>query len=136
MDIVQQRKQLDQADAQIGLLQKQQEKIGPEIEAIKSAKLKSDSDAYLNYKAASLKQAEIGKVHIDTIKSGYDYDMAKEAGTTNKPGAFGQTMLDLTGMISKRLGTHPSQLNNQTKSALSALPPGVSNNPLDAGLIK
>lgn len=130
----QQQESIKQTQAQTSLLEKQKEKIDPEIGQINALKRKADSDTYLNNKIGVKVGAETGKISLETDKSQYDYQMAKESGMSTNATGFAKTIQDLSGTVSKVIGSHPAQkvnsgdLNNQTKSAYA----GLSNNPLDA----
>ena len=103
-------------------------KIAPEIAQLQALKKKADSDTYLNYKSAKLRDAETTLKGLDYSKQKYDYMMSKEAGMSTSPTGISKQLLDITGSFSKLLNTHPSQdakLNNQTKSAISGMT-GVS----------
>ena len=113
---------IKQTQAQTSLLKAQEQKIYPEIQHIKSQAKQADSTAYLNYKAAKLREAETQLKGLDYSKGQYDYLMSKEAGMSTSPQGFSKNLLDITGTFSKILGTHPDQqLNNQTKSAISGI---------------
>lgn len=133
LQLVQMRKMIDKTDAETTLVNKQIDKIPHEVNQLVAQKHKINSDTYLNSKLASLKTAETHKVNAETKNAGlsydksmYDFSMSKETGMTTKPGSFGQSLLDMSGSLSKFLGTHP---NNQVKSAASQLydNQGISN---------
>ena len=73
LEIQQMRKNIAKTQAETGLLNKQREKIDPEISQLKAAKAKTDSDAYLNYKSAKLRD-------LDYSKGQHDYKIAKDTG--------------------------------------------------------
>ena len=54
----QQHESIKQTEAQTSLLEKQKEKIDPEIDQIKALKKKADSDTYLNHKTGKLRDSE------------------------------------------------------------------------------
>ena len=122
MSYKQSQETIKQTQAQTSLLKAQEQKIYPEIQHIKSQAKQADSTAYLNYKAAKLREAETQLKGLDYSKGQYDYLMSKEAGMSTSPQGFSKHLLDISGTFSKILGTHPDQqLNNQTKSAISGI---------------
>lgn len=135
----QQQESIKQTQAQTSLIEKQKEKIDPEIGQINALKRKADSDSYLNSKIGLKVGAETQKIGLDTEKGRYDYSMAKESGMSTNPSGLAKQVFDFGGSLSKFFGTHPNttkgldggmsdMVNNQTKSAIA----GMSNNPLDA----
>lgn len=116
---------INQTKAQTALLEKQREKIDPEIKQIEALKRKADSDTILNNKTTQLRDKEVSLKGLDIDKGTYDFGMTKQSGMTTNPGGFAKNLQDIAGTFSKFLGTHPSQdsgLNNQTKNALTGLP--------------
>ena len=127
----QQHESIKQTEAQTSLLEKQKEKIDPEIDQIKALKKKADSDTYLNHKTGKLRDSETALKGVEKDTKQRDLDIGKATGMSSKPSVIGQLAQDISGAFSNIFGTHPDQnnqqLNNQTKSAIA----GLSNNPLD-----
>lgn len=133
LNLAQQRESIKQTQAQTSLIEKQKEKIDPEINQINALKKKADSDTLLNNATTKMrgvetnvKSIEGGIKSVELDKGKYDLSLTKETGMSSHPGALGQTGMDISGALSKMFGTHPMQkdmlnkdeLNNQTKNAL------------------
>jgi len=128
LNLAQQRESIKQTQAQTSLIEKQKEKIDPEINQINALKKKADSDTLLNNATTKMrgvetnvKSIEGGIKSVELDKNKYDLSLTKETGMSSNPGVLGQTSMDIAGALSKLFGTHPMQkdmLNNQTKNAL------------------
>lgn len=127
----QQHESIKQTEAQTALIEKQKEKIDPEIHQINALKRKADSDTYLNNKTGKLRDSETALKGLEHHTKSRDLTMSKESGMSSNASGIAKTLQDIGGAVSKVFGTHPDQngqqLNNQTKSAMA----GMSNNPFD-----
>lgn len=126
----QQHESIKQTEAQTALIEKQKEKIDPEIDQIKALKKKADSDTYLNNKTGKLRDSETALKGLEHKTKNRDLTMAQESGMSSNASGFAKTIQDLSGSVSKIFGSHPDQkqLSPITKSAAA----GMTNNPLDA----
>jgi len=122
LTLSQMRESIAQTKAQTSLLNKQREKIEPEIKHINAQKLQADSTAYLNYKAAGYKDLE--KRIAD-----YDFNYAKNLGMPHNSSGTGKLIKEAAGILNAGKESFKSTYNkmsgaveNQVKNAIQQLP--------------
>jgi len=76
------KESINQTKAQTALLDKQREKVDPEIKHIQALKRKADSDTILNNKTTELRGKEVSLKDLDFQKGNYDFGITKETGTS------------------------------------------------------